>query len=189
MTGKTHQLIGFSVVYGAALVLGITDVNLQTLIAGVALVSLGSLTPDLDNEKNRIYTLLPAGQRTFAEIFERVFGKHRSISHSFLGMAIVGVVSYWLMLRIPEANGFNSLYLWWCYFLAVVAHVAADMYTREGVPLLWPLKVSFYGIPIRALRIKTGGWVENVLVEGFFALSILGISYYYWGRVVELFTF
>jgi membrane-bound metal-dependent hydrolase YbcI (DUF457 family) len=164
-------------------------VNWQTLVGGVALVSLGGLTPDLDNEKNKIYTLLPVGQRTFAEIFERVFGKHRSISHSFLGMAILGGVSYWLIMRIPEANGFNKLYLWWSYILAMVAHVAADMYTREGVPLLWPLRVSFYGIPIRALRIKTGGWVENVLIEGFFALLILGMSYYYWDRVVELFTF
>lgn len=189
MTGKTHQLIGFVSVYSVALVLGVGGINVQTFIACILLISLGSLTPDLDNDKNRIYTLIPLGQKTFSEVFEKVFGKHRSVSHSFFGMAILGWISHWLIFKIPVENGLAHEFLWGAYMISMISHVTADMYTRDGVPLLWPFKITFYGIPIKPLRIRTGSWVEMVVVEGMTVLILVGISYYYWDRVTSLVFF
>lgn len=189
MVGKTHQLIGFASVYSAALLTGVEGINIQTFIACFILISLGSLTPDLDNEKNKIYTLVPIGQRTFSEVFERVFGKHRSVSHSFIGILILGWISHWLMYHIPLENGFNADYLWASFMIALIAHIGADMYTKDGVPLLWPLKITFYGIPFKPLRIRTGSWVEFVFVEGGVILSTAILTYILWDRVVSLVFF
>lgn len=189
MTGKTHQLIGFTSVYSLALALNQVEMNVQTFLVCFILISLGSLTPDLDNEKNKIYTLVPIGHKTFSEIFERVFGKHRSISHSFLGIGILGYITYQLFSRIPEENGLNAAYLWWSLMVGIVAHIGADMYTRDGVPLLWPLKINFYGIPIKGLRVRTGSWVEFVIVTSGAFLVLALVTYLFWDRVVRLFTF
>lgn len=186
MTGKTHQLIGFASVYCVALFTGVSGLNTQTFIAAIMLISLGSLTPDLDNEKNRIYTLVPIGQRTLSEVFERVFGKHRSVSHSILGIVILGYISRWLIFQIPEANGFNFDYLWYSFMIALIAHIGADMYTKDGVPLLWPLKITFYGIPFKPLRIRTGSWVEFVVVEGSVLVLIAVMTYLYWSNLTSL---
>jgi len=99
MTGRTHQFIGFTTVYTFALLASYDSFNLQTVVFGVVLISLGALMPDLDSEDNVIYSLVPVGRRVISEIFERVFGRHRSISHSLLGIFLFGLLSHWLIFR------------------------------------------------------------------------------------------
>lgn len=186
MTGRTHQLFGFTVVYGTALLLPYTAINGQTLIAGIMCISLGSLAPDLDNEDNVIYSLVPAGRKIISEIFERVFGKHRSISHSILGVVIMSKLTHWLIWMIPDANGFDKVALWYAFMISFVIHILADFITKDGVPLLWPWKLRFGFPPFKFLRMKTGGWVEMYIVNSLLILIIIALSVLYYNQLLIL---
>jgi inner membrane protein len=176
MLGRTHQLIGFTAVYSLALINGIDELNNQTLLASLLLITLGSLAPDLDNENNKLYGLAPVGKRIFSEIGERFFGKHRSISHSLLGTVLFFYTSHWLVYKIPIENGFDLPLLWYSFAISLLAHLAADALTNEGIPLLWPLKLKFGFPPFKFLRIKTGGFVEKYFVSTITCLFLFFIT-------------
>ncbi len=187
MLGKTHQLIGFTTVYSAALYFNVTDLNAQTIIAGVILSSIGSLTPDLDDSKNKLYTLLPIGQKTLSGIGGKLFGEHRTISHSLVGILIFGWLSKFLIYKIPEANGFENSLLWYSFFISFLAHLGADALTKDGIPLFWPINLRIGFPPFRALRIKTGGFVEIFIIDALCFIILIGITSYWWERVIKLF--
>ncbi len=186
MVGRTHQLCGFTALYTFALVWPYVDMNMQTLIACVICVSLGSLAPDLDNEDNVIYTLVPAGRKVISEIGERVFGKHRSISHSILGVFIMGYLTKWLIFRIPPENGFDLPALWYAFMISFVVHIFADFLTKDGVPLVWPWKYRFGFPPFKFMRIRTGGKIEMFVVNPLLVLFCLALTILYYDRVILL---
>jgi len=186
MIGRTHQLFGFTVVYSTALIMPYVDINTQTLIASIICVSLGSLAPDLDSQDNVIYSLVPAGRKIISEVFERAFGKHRSISHSVLGVFIIGIGTKWLITNIPTENGFDALALWYAFMISFVTHLFGDFLTRDGIPLLWPWKYRFGFPPFRFMRFKTGGWVEDYLVNSILVLIIFAVTFLYFERVLAL---
>lgn len=183
MVGKTHQLIGFASVYSLALWSNIGQLNTQTLIASVVLISIGSLTPDLDNEDNKLYTLLPIGHGFFSNVGEKLFGRHRSISHSFVGIVLFGYISYFLIYKIPPANGFRLDLLWYSFFISLISHIGADALTREGIPLLWPIKWKIGFPPFKFLRMKTGGFVEKYFVRTFVLIYLVVVTYLFWPEV------
>jgi inner membrane protein len=186
MVGKSHQLVGFTTLYTLAFITSQPYLNMQTLIASLVCISLGSLTPDLDSQENKLYTLVPAGQRLVAEVGERLFGKHRSISHSLIGVAIVGCVSRWLIYKIPSANNFNLDVLWYSYFFSFLSHLVADALTKDGIPLLWPIPLKFGIPPLKFLRMKTGGWVEIFVVRLLLILWLLYITFIYWNELLVI---
>jgi inner membrane protein len=189
MVGKSHQLVGFVTVYTVALTMPIGHLNTQTIIAGLLCISLGSLTPDLDSQENKLYTLVPVGQGLLAEIGERLFGRHRSISHSVLGVIIMGYVSHWLIFMIPPENGLALGFLWWAYMISLVSHLFADAVTRDGIPLLWPITWRFGFPPIKFLRMKTGGWVEIFVVRSLLIGFIILLTITYWPELKAIFGY
>ncbi len=48
--------------------------------------------------------------------------------------------------------------------IGVVSHLATDIITKDGLPLLWPLKWRFGIPPIKALRIRAGSFMENLVI-------------------------
>jgi inner membrane protein len=189
MVGKSHQLVGFASVYSLALLTNAGHLNTQTLIASIFLITLGSLTPDLDSQENKLYTLIPIGHKLFSEIGERAFGKHRSISHSLIGITIFGYVSHFLIYKIPPENGFWLDALWYSYFVSLVSHLVADALTKDGIPLLWPIKWKFGFPPLKGLRMRTGGFVEIFIVRTLILVYLCGLTYFYWPAVKGLFGF
>jgi inner membrane protein len=183
MVGKSHQMVGFVTVYSYAVLTQTPHLNTQTLIAAALCITLGSLTPDLDSQENKLYTLVPFAQRLFAEVGERAFGKHRSISHSVIGVAIAWYVSHWLIFMIPEANGFNLQALWYAYIFSLISHLVADAVTKDGIPLLWPIKFRFGFPPFAFLRMKTGGWFEIFIVRSVLVLWVIYLSVIEWDAV------
>lgn len=93
-----------------------------------------------------------------------LFSTHRGMSHSliFLGIVIFG------------ARQITTFYDYSNYSLifggGVASHLFSDMATKQGVPLLWPLKKRFR-FPF---YIKSGGKMENLV---FVILSILTIRF------------
>ena len=54
--------------------------------------------------------------------------------------------------------------VFWAIMIGYFSHLVADSLTKDGLPLLFPLKLKFGIPPLSALRITTGSWVENFLI-------------------------
>jgi membrane-bound metal-dependent hydrolase YbcI (DUF457 family) len=142
-------------------------------VTSLALVGLGALLPDLDHPKALLAQFRPAGTggawRYFRPLLvpsvalRGVLG-HRGALHSLAATVVLCLVGE----SLARAAGFPGvgLALGWGY----AAHVLADMATRRGVPLLWPLTHVRIGVP-DALAIKTGGFGEALYLAGVSALA------------------
>lgn len=143
---STHVTFGLGCWIGYAQMRGIP---LQPI--PMALVSIGSLLPDIDHPKSKFGSAVPFISYPFSAIFG-----HRGITHSLL--AVVGIAVALLVY------GFN---LWFVAPLAVgyLSHLVGDVFTNSGAPLLWPKKDKI-SIPV----FNTGTWAESMFR---FALALL----------------
>jgi inner membrane protein len=91
-------------------------------------------------------------------------GGHRLISHSILGLFIFGYLSKLGLMRLGSILLVDMNIVWIAFMVGVVSHLLADMLTKEGVPLLFPLPWEIGIPPFRFLRIKTGGLIEKSVV-------------------------
>jgi membrane-bound metal-dependent hydrolase YbcI (DUF457 family) len=166
MTGKTHQLIGLTAATGIILAhypeLKITWSAAATVITGSFF---GSLAPDIDQPTANIWDAIPLG-KLFGKVTARALGGHRHISHSFIGVLLFSFLITWLAHNLPPNWFFVSDLLIKSFIIGYVAHLLADSFTIEGVPLFWPLDITF-GIPpapFEGVRIVTGKWFENLVI-------------------------
>jgi len=85
MTFKTHQTIAFAALATVAVIYYPNGLGPATI--GVSLVSnaVGALLPDMDQASNRLWDWLPGGN-FWGRILKNLFGSHRSITHSILGI-------------------------------------------------------------------------------------------------------
>lgn len=166
MLWRTHLAMGLGAGY---LIVGPDPLLLAA--AGV-----GSLIPDLDHPNSFIGCKVPVAPR----VTRMVLG-HRGALHSILAAIAVGVIVSILhvaVLGIPEyvtgLGQYLNFILGKRLALAVVtgylAHLAGDLFTRSGLPLLWPLPIRF-----RVPLVKTGSFIERLLV---FPAVILGLIYW-----------
>jgi inner membrane protein len=84
--------------------------------------------------------------------------KHRTVTHSLLGMAVV------FILAIP----LPSLYFW-SFVIGYATHPAIDLLNEQGVRLFWPLNLKVKLLP-RIMAVETGSLVEKAF------RSILGLA-------------
>lgn len=119
------------------------------------------LLPDIDHPKSFL------GQRLkwLSQPVARLFG-HRGFTHSLL--AVLGGVALF-HLNIPRdgvipADVFQGL------ILGYLSHIAADMLTPAGVPLLWPCRWRFR-LPI--LNTQKGNQLERILCTALVGLAIM----------------
>ena len=103
MTARTHDAFAFAGLITVATHFPPTSLNLTTLFAAVVGNIVGSLIPDMDQASNRLWDLLPAGDH-LAKIFRRLFLKHRTLTHSFLGVFLIFNIN--LPSFFPKNNGF-----------------------------------------------------------------------------------
>jgi inner membrane protein len=186
MTGKTHQIIGLT--SGLYYYLAVVPVayNPATFAAVLVASSIASLLPDIDNPAAKIWNTLPFGH--VAGELVNPFIRHRNISHSFMGLAIVGFLAHELIRRMPLYWGINGHLMFVAFLLGYSSHILADMLTVEGVPLLFPHK-RMYGIPPRPfqhLRIITGNWFENLIVFPGVNAILIALLYTRWWEVTRI---
>lgn len=119
----------------------------------LALVSIGSLLPDIDHPKSAFGRMVPF----LSYPISAVFG-HRGITHSLLAIGAIAIV-LWIY----------GLNLWFVPPLAVgyMSHLLADVVSNSGAPLLWPdkKKISY---PI----FDTGSWAEAFFRFGLFVFTL-----------------
>ncbi|ARC54699.1 hypothetical protein AOQ88_00230 [Candidatus Riesia sp. GBBU] len=104
--------------------------DLLHVISGVLI---GSLIPDIDHP-NSFFGRLFKFVSTF---LSRVFG-HRKFTHSLLGL-IFFVLFFSRFIII--SNNYNDFF--YSFLIGYSSHLIGDMLTANGIPLFWPLKISF----------------------------------------------
>lgn len=163
MTGRTHDLAAFTAVSYAIATQQVPQLSLGTALFALAANFIGGLAPDLDQPTADLWRRLPAGS-VFSRMIAPILGGHRYISHSILGIVLFGFLLNWLLKMASTIILVDMHIVWWAFMLGFVSHLIVDSFTREGVPWLFPIPIKFGFPPFKALRVKTGGFLEKGIV-------------------------
>lgn len=163
MTAKTHNAFAVATLVTAAAFFPPDRLNVLTLVGAIIAADIGALIPDMDGAGNRLWDLFPAG-KTAGKFLRRVFYKHRTITHSIVGMYIIFKGLEWLLPKFLNPAFVDPNIILWSIMIGYASHLLADSLTEEGLLLLFPLNLTFGFPPIKKWRIKTGKWFENFVV-------------------------
>lgn len=163
MTGRTHDLAAFTLLNIVFVTVPIPQMTVATAVAALGGCFIGGLFPDVDQPTADLYRRFPAGN-ILGRMIAPILGSHRLISHSFVGIAIIGYASNWFLAKLSSIILVDMLVVWWCFMIGFISHILIDMLTRDGVPLLFPFPWKFGIPPIAKLRLKTGGMIEKGII-------------------------
>ncbi len=169
MTARTHDAFAFASLVTVAAFYPPESLNLLTLFAAIVGNIIGALIPDMDQASNRLWDLLPMGDHV-GRVFRRLFYKHRTFSHSLLGMYVIYNILEWLLPKLLNPTHVDPYIVFVSTMIGYASHLLADSLTKEGLPLFFPLPFEIGIPPARFLRITTGKFVENFVV-----LPLLGV--------------
>lgn len=161
MTSRTHDLAAVALISYRFLSNPPGNINWETLLGiGIATI-LGALVPDIDNVASPAWknSLIPWERHETAE----GFSGHRHLTHSLIG----GLLFTWvigLLLNIIKLPHLNTGIIQQTFALGFLSHLIADSLTHEGVPWLFPIHFHFGFPPFAALRMKTGGLIEKMVI-------------------------
>lgn len=187
MTGITHQLVAL---LAAFWVLTRYPVSLGPVVGALSIVAvmIGALTPDLDQPSANLWRRVLGG-RAIGNIFQAFSGGHRHMTHSIVGIAIIGYALWWGIHRfiqpefIPAATG-----IWLAYMIGYISHPIADTLTDVGVPWLWPFHWQIRLPPgPEQVRVTTDSLVERLLVRGGVIISLVLLLRSHWTTFLNLF--
>lgn len=183
MTGKTHQMLGQTVGLATYFSLSGSGYDPATFAFTVVVSSVAALLPDIDQSSSSLWWSIPMG-RVAGKVIDP-FIKHRNLSHSLLGVAIVGGVVSWLTAQMPDYWGVNTEIILWVFLISYGSHLLADMVTVEGIPLFFPYQKMF-GLPpwpFHGVRIVTGKWFENWVIFPIVNIALIVVFLSHWARV------
>ncbi|OGM12961.1 hypothetical protein A3A76_01520 [Candidatus Woesebacteria bacterium RIFCSPLOWO2_01_FULL_39_23] len=163
MTARTHDAFALASLISVAAFFPPASLNLTTLIVSVIGAHIGGLIPDMDQAGNRLWDMFPSGN-SLGRIFRRIFYKHRTISHSLIGVFIFYKFLEFVVTRLINTSFIDPKLLIAGIIIGYLSHLLADSFTEEGLPLLFPLRIAFGIPPIKKIRIKTGQWFENLVI-------------------------
>jgi len=163
MTARTHDAFAFASLITVATFYPPENISILTFFAAVVGNIIGGLIPDMDQASNRLWDLLPLGD-TLAKVFRRIFFRHRTLSHSILGMVIIYNIFDWVLPRLLNPVHVDPHIVFISIMIGYASHLLADSLTKDGLPLFFPLPFEIGIPPFRFMRITTGKWVENLLV-------------------------
>jgi len=161
MMARSHKVIGVAAGFSAAVFLGEGSpfwVYLIAMFAG----GFGSLVPDIDHRQSKAGRAIPLLSWIVSSIFT-----HRGVTHSAL---IVAVMTWATYTYYPNVIIYAAI-------AGYASHIIADMFTKSGVMLAWPVKDRF-GIPLIATNSRfepmIAGWIAVTLAALPFTSEILG---------------
>lgn len=163
MVARTHNIIAFTSLVTLAILYPPQSLNILTLLAAIIGNIVGGLTPDLDQASDKLWNLVPGGN-TVGGILRRIFLGHRNLSHSLIGLFLYSKLIHFILEKILNPNYIYVNLVEAAMLIGFISHLVADSLTTEGLPLFFPIKVKIGFPPFESLRIRTGSWVENLLV-------------------------
>lgn len=164
MTAKTHQLLGTTAGLTYFLANAPHTYNPATFGAVLVFSYIAALLPDIDQPTGKLWHYLPFGD-AFGKLSDP-FLEHRNITHSLLGATIVSVGFFYLFKTFPSYWGIDTHTVFIAAMISYLMHLLADMFTNQGIPLLFPYH-RFFGLPPKPLdgfRVATGKWFENTII-------------------------
>ncbi len=165
MTARTHDLFAATLGVLAIAYFPIPAMSIATAIAGVIALFLGGLAPDLDEPSSELWQRMPAGSGSIlGRVVHPTFGSHRFITHSLLGMWLVGKALWWLLIKVQGVILVDMNIVWWAFMIGFLSHLVADSLTKEGVPWVFPIQWKLGFPPIRSLRVTTGALAEKAFI-------------------------
>lgn len=163
MTGRTHDLAAFTTLNIAFVLLPTPEMTLATAFVAFTANMIGGLAPDIDQSTSSIYDKVRGGEFV-SKFMAPLFGGHRFISHSLVGIVLAALISDFIFSIIGKVLIVDMDIVWWAFMLGFVSHLATDMVTRDGIPLFFPLGFKIGIPPLRSMRIKTGGIIEKSFI-------------------------
>ena len=152
MTGNTHIMGGLAASLAFAQVSNYEPV----LLVGAGVI--GAIIPDICHGGSKI------GRRfkVTSKVINTIFG-HRSFTHSILFLVLMGFILNKIFDNEAIVLGI---------LVGMASHYVLDMATKNGIKLLYPLKITVR-FPITT---RTGGTVEQFV---FAVLSLLTVYFGY----------
>lgn len=183
MTGRTHQILGLTVGLASYFILSEPQYSPATLAAVAIFSSLGGLLPDIDQSASEIWHTIPFGH--VAGKIVDPFLEHRNITHSLLGMILVGTGLYFLFRLFPSYWGIDTQIVFTTTIIAYASHLLADSITVEGIPLFWPIQwmIGVPPKPLDGLRIMTGKWFENLVIFPLIYITFFVLIFSNWSVI------
>lgn len=176
MTGRTHDLAAFAALAVCAVFTPPEKLTLATGIVALGANMLGGLAPDIDQTSAEFWRKIRFG-KIISQYIAPLFGKHRYVSHSIVGIALFGLLVKFLLSWLGTVLLVDMDVVWWSFMIGFGSHLVMDSLTKEGVPWLFPLPKRFGFPPVRFLRITTGGFLEKGIV---FPALVFGIGWLVW---------
>lgn len=185
MTGRTHDLAGFAALSYIVAVNPPHEISLATAIVALGANFIGALAPDIDQPTADLWNRLPAGG-VIGRVITPVLGGHRLISHSFIGIAIFGFVLKVFLSAAHTVLLVDMDIVWWAFMIGFISHLIIDMFSKEGVPWLFPLPLYFGIPPLKVLRMKTGGMIEKSIIFPLLMVITSIIYFKYYGTFLTI---
>jgi inner membrane protein len=186
MTGRTHDLAAFTALSYVIATQPLPEhISLATGIVAISANFIGGLAPDIDQSTATLWGRLRGGS-VWGRIFAPLFGGHRFISHSLIGIALFGLGSKFILQAMSSVLIVDMDIVWWAFMIGFVSHLLMDTITRDGVPWLFPIPIRFGFPPLRFLRLKTGGLLEKSFIFPSLILINIWIYYRYYDRFLEI---
>ena len=185
MTGKTHQAIGMTSAATYFIITSEPLYNPATFAAVIVGGSLGALLPDIDQPAAELWDKIPIVGHTAGKIASKVTFGHRNITHSLIGFVLMGYLIYKIIALFPLYWGIDHHELFIAILLSYAAHLLADSFTVEGIPILFPYQKMF-GIPPKpfdGIRIQSGQWFENAIIFPLVNIVMLVIFFINWDKI------
>jgi membrane-bound metal-dependent hydrolase YbcI (DUF457 family) len=119
------------------------------------------------------------------KLVSSIFGGHRHISHSLLGIVLFEVLSKFFLMLISGVLLINMDIVWYSFMIGVLSHLIIDRFTHSGVPWLFPIPINIGMHPVKALRFHTGGVIEKEVVFPGLILLNMWIFYAYHKEIID----
>lgn len=187
MTGRTHDLAAITTLTAYLATQPIVSLSLGTSISAFCACQLGGLTPDLDQPTAHFWHDLPAGS-ILGRLVHPFLGSHRLLTHSLVGMALVGWGLTYVLAYIHTFLLVDTRIVWYSFMLGFGSHLVMDSFTKEGVPWLFPIPIRFGFPPFQFLRVTTGSFVEKLLVFPGLILLNAYLVYSQYPKFVDFFV-
>jgi inner membrane protein len=164
MIARTHDIAAITALSVVFLAMPAQTITLSTAILAIIANLIGGITPDIDQPTAPFWRNLPVG-KYFGRVFDSLLGGHRFLTHSLLGVAVIGYLTYLLLGFLqPIMGSVNINIVWWAFMIGVISHLVIDTFSKEGVPWLLPIPIKIGFPPFKAWRITTDSWVENIII-------------------------
>ena len=184
MTGRTHDLSAFTAMSFIVATQEIPTMSLATAFVAFSANMIGGLAPDIDQSTGALWRKIRLG-RFMGKFLSPIFGGHRHMSHSILGIIFFGIVSGVILSLISNVLIVDMEIVWWAFMIGVVSHLVMDSLTHSGVPWLLPIPYKFGFPPIRRLRFHTGSFIEKGIVFPGLIIVNLWIFYTYHEPIIS----